>query len=99
MLVVESALKGYDIEASDGSIGTVHDCLFDDRTWKLRWLVIDTRRWLTGRKVLIRPSAVSQPDIDHRRLPVRLTQAQIQASPDISFDLPVSAQTEKGLFG
>jgi uncharacterized protein YrrD len=99
MLVVESALKGYDVEASDGSIGTVHDCLFDARTWKLRWLVIDTRRWLTGRKVLIHPSAAGQPDIDHRRLPVHLTKAQIKASPEISFDLPVSAQTEKGIYG
>jgi hypothetical protein len=39
MLEVGSALKGYAIEASDGRIGTVDDFLFDDRTWKIRWLV------------------------------------------------------------
>ena len=62
MLEVGSALKGYAIEASDGRIGTVDDFLFDDRTWKIRWLVVDTGRWLTGRKVLIHPSAIGRAD-------------------------------------
>ena len=39
MLLPGSALKGYAIEASDGRVGTVSDFLFDDTTWKLRWLV------------------------------------------------------------
>ena len=42
MLIAGSALKGYAIEASDGRIGTVKTFLFDDTTWKIRWLVIDT---------------------------------------------------------
>jgi hypothetical protein len=99
MLLVESALKGYLIEATDGSIGSVHDCLFDARTWKLRWLVVDTRTWLIGRKVLIHPSVFGQPDIDQLRLPVHLTKGQIKDSPEISFDLPVSAQMEKRIYG
>lgn len=35
MLLVDSALRGYDIEAIDGCIGTVSDFLFDDTNWKL----------------------------------------------------------------
>src|SRR5271157_1155904 len=99
MLLVESALKGYVVEANDGSVGSVHDCLFDQRNWKLRWLVVDTGGWLTGRKVLIHPSAIGQPDIERLRLTVHLTRAQIKASPEISFDLPISEQTEKGIYG
>jgi hypothetical protein len=99
MLMVGSALKAYLVEATDGSIGSVQDCLFDERSWKLRWLVVDTRMWLTGRKVLIHPSAVGRPDSDQLRLPVHLTKAQIKASPDISADLPVSAQMEDSLYG
>ena len=59
MLQVISPLKGFAIEASDGRIGTVVDYLFDDASWKVRWLVIDCGTWLTGRKVLIHPSAIS----------------------------------------
>jgi hypothetical protein len=49
MLQVGTAINGYKIEASDGTIGSVSDFLFDDRTWKVRWLVVDTGNWLTGR--------------------------------------------------
>jgi hypothetical protein len=60
MLQVGSALQGYAIEASDGRIGTVSDFLFDDRTWKVRWLVVDTGTWLTGRKALVHPYRTSR---------------------------------------
>jgi hypothetical protein len=99
MLLVESALKGNVVEADDGSIGRVHDCLFDQRNWKLRWLVVDTDGWLIGRRLLIHPSAIGRPDIDRLRLPVHLTKAQIKASPEISFDLPISVQMEQGIYG
>lgn len=99
MLLLESTLKTYLVEADDGSIGSVTDCLFDEKTWKLRWLVVDTRTWLIGRKVLIHPSVVGQADSDHLRLPVSLTKAQIKASPPITFDLPVSAQMEDRVYG
>ena len=45
---VISALKGYTIEASDGRIGTVADFLFDDASWRVRWLVVDCGTWLPG---------------------------------------------------
>ncbi len=99
MLLVKSTLKGYAVEANDGSIGSVVDCLFDQRNWKLRWLVVDTGGWLTGRKVLIHPSAFARPDIEHSRLPVHLTKAQIKASPDSSTDLPISERMEQGIYG
>ena len=98
MLIVGSALKGYAIEASDGRIGTVKTFLFDDRTWKIRWLVIDTGTWLTGRQVLIHPSAIGQPDHEEQHLPVHLTKAQVEASPDILQDQPVTMQMQSRLY-
>lgn len=58
MLQIVSKLKGYSIEAKDGTIGTASDFLFDDSSLKVRWLVVDTGNWMTGRKVLIQPSAI-----------------------------------------
>ncbi|WP_428534540.1 PRC-barrel domain-containing protein [Rhodopila sp.] len=98
MLQVGSALKGYEIVANDGAIGTVSDFLFDDRTWKVRWLVVDAGSWLTGRLVLIHPSAIGRADYIRRVLPVKLTKARVEASPDISRDQPVSRQHEINLY-
>jgi hypothetical protein len=41
MLQVISPLKGFAIEATDGQIGKVVDFLFDDASWKVRWLVVE----------------------------------------------------------
>ena len=98
MLLVGSALKGYAIAASDGRIGTVSDFLFDDRTWKLRWLVVDTGTWLSGRMVLIHPSAIGQADYERRELPVTLTKEKVKGSPDLMQDQPVSQQMEYHLY-
>ncbi len=99
MMLVGSALKGYAIEATDGWIGTVSDFLFDERTWKIRWMVVDTGPWLTGRKLLLHPSAIGAVDYEHEALPVRLTKAQVKASPDILTDEPVSRQMQENLYG
>ncbi len=97
MMFKASALKGYAIQATDGSIGTVNDLLFDDRTWQIRWLVIDTGTFLPGRKVLIHPAAVAQSVHDQDQLLLTLTKAQIEASPDLQTDQPVSRQMEAHL--
>jgi len=98
MLQVLSALKGYGVEASDGRVGTISDFLFDDRIWKVRWLVVDTGTWLTGRKVLVHPQAIERTDYEQAEVIVKLTKAQVEASPDILEDQPVSQQMERQLY-
>jgi len=98
MLRVASSLIGYDVEASDGDAGSVHDILFDDITWKIRWLVIDTGGWLSGRRVLIHPSAVSPLNLESSRLQVNLSRLAISEAPGSLLDRPVSQQQEKSLY-
>lgn len=88
---------GYPIEARDGPIGSVKDCLFDDRHWRLRYLVADTRKWLPGRKVLISPHQAKQPELgwQGKHFPVELTKDQIRNAPPLEEDAPVSAQYEE----
>ena len=99
MLNAVSSLKGFEIQAKDGALGTVSDFLFDDSTWKVRWMVVDTGRWLSGRKVLVHPSAVISADYGERELKVALTKAQVEDSPDIVQDRPVSRQMQNDLYG
>lgn len=88
---------GYPIEAIDGSLGKVQDTLFDDRHWRLRYVVANTGRWLPGRKVLISPHHAKQPDTgwSGKNLPVELTKKQIEDAPSIDEHAPVSRQYEE----
>eukprot|EP01037_Dinobryon_pediforme_P006012 gene6012-6084_t len=98
MMSVTSALKGLSICATDGKVGSVSDLLFDDRNWRLRWVVADTGNWLPGRLVLLHPQAFGKPDFNRRSVPVALSKDRVEASPDIQQDLPVSRQMEQGVF-
>jgi hypothetical protein len=70
------------------------DFLFEDTSWKVRWLVVDTGNWLSGRKVLLPLSALGKPDPSLRQFPVKLTMQQVKDSPDIDTDRPVSRRHE-----
>jgi hypothetical protein len=98
MLWHASAINGYAIEASDGSIGTVSDFLFDDASWLVRWLVVDTGSWLSGRKVLLPPSALGRLNANNREFAVKLTKQQVKDSPEIDTDRPVSRQMETSVY-
>lgn len=85
---------GYRLQTADGVVGRVTDWYFDDMTWAIRYVVVDTGSWLRGRRVLISPSVVGVPDIMSERLPVNLTRQQVKESPPWNGVLPVSRQHE-----
>ena len=76
----ESAdLVGYDVQATDGSIGTVDEATTEtDRAH----LVVDTGFWIFGKKRLIPAGAVISIDHDARTITVSLSKDQIKAAPD-----------------
>jgi hypothetical protein len=92
-----SDLKNYVLEARDGDLGRCKDFLFYDRSWTIRYMVADTRKWLPGRKVLISPISLGTPEWERSRFPVKLTQQQVQESPRLEEDQPVSQHYEQRL--
>ena len=94
MLRSMQELKNYTIGATDGEIGHITDFFFDDDSWVIRYLVVETGSWLLTRKVLISPYSLMQPDWMHKRLPVRINREQVKNSPDIDTERPVSRQHE-----
>ena len=110
MLFAASGLEGCAVKASDGDIGSVSDFLFDNRTWAVRWLAVDTGHWLPGRKALIHPSAIAPLELppkpalpmmtggDRLELSVNLTRGQIEAGPHLGEDEPVTRDMELLLY-
>jgi hypothetical protein len=98
MLWNASKTRGCAIAATDGSIGTISDFLFDDASWRIRWLIVDTGGWLSGRKVLLPPSVMGHLDADDHEFSVKLTRQQVKDSPDVDTERPVSRQMESGVY-
>jgi len=88
-------LRGFKLRATDGVIGKVEDFLFDDRFWTIRYLVAETGGWLVDRQVLISPYALKSVDEGDRTISVDLTKSQVEGSPALDTDKPVSRQFEE----
>jgi uncharacterized protein YrrD len=87
-------LRGFTIGATDGDIGKVEEVYFDDESFTVRHLVVDTGGWLGSRKVLISPMALREIDWSVKRINAVLTRSQVEKSPAINTDMPVSRQHE-----
>jgi PRC-barrel domain len=89
-----SMLRHFAIHARDGEIGRIADLFFDDHTWTARYLVVDTGSWLRHHRVLVSPIAVSAVDAPARSVTVDLTRDQIEGSPPVDTQMPLSRQME-----
>ena len=99
MLIKAKTLEGFKLNSLDGEIGKVKEFYFDDRHWAIRYLVADTGGWLTGRQVLISPYALVEVEQGEQYITVDLTKQQIEHSPSLSSDKPVSQQFETDYYG
>ena len=81
---------GMRIEASDDEVGKIHDIYFDERSWAVRYLVVEAGSWFAQRKVLIAPTSVSRIDLDDHIVAIDLTRQQIEAGP--SGEAPLDPQ-------
>jgi uncharacterized protein YrrD len=94
MLCNLKVLIGSPVLASDGEMGSVRNFLFDDQSWKVRYLVVDVGSWLKRRDVVLPVTALKQPDWANRTCEVKLTKEQVSNSPDVDAEMPVSRQQE-----
>ncbi len=93
-----SVVSGYDIQASDGEIGHVEDFIIDDKTWAIRYLVIDTHNWWPGKKVLIAPRWIERISWDQSKVFINLSRDTIKQSPEYSEASLVTRDYESGLY-
>lgn len=99
MLYKTKTLKGYKLDSLDGELGKVKEFYFDDQHWTIRYLVADTGNWLTGRQVLISPYALVAAIREDEHIAIDLTKKQIEDSPSLDSDKPVSRQFEESYYG
>jgi uncharacterized protein YrrD len=94
MLFKAKTLEHYKLNCLDGEIGKVEDFYFDDQHWTIRYLLADTGGWLPGRLVLVSPYALREAFKEEHLISVNLTKKQIEESPSLNTDKPVSRQFE-----
>jgi hypothetical protein len=76
-------LTGFEVEASNGSIGKV-----DEATHEVgeSYLVVDTGLWIFGQKVLLPAGVVERVDRDQEKVYVDRTKDEIEKAPEFDKD-------------
>ena len=93
-----SNITGYDLQATDDSIGHVSDFIFDDESWAIRYLVVDTRNWWPGgKKVLVATHWIARIDWADKAVFTTLTRAEVKASPAYDEGSSISRDYEERL--
>ena len=90
-------VSGYHIQATDGTIGHVEDLLFDEDTWQVRYIEVDTRNWWPGKHVLIAPQWIDAMDWANRTALVHVTCAMVKDSPPYDPKTPLPGSYEADL--
>ena len=75
-------VTNYNIHATDGEIGHVEDFIVDDENWAIRFLVVDTRNWLPGKKVLLSPQWIKRVEWADSSVHFDLTRESVKNSPE-----------------
>lgn len=94
MLQSAKELRSTHLQAIDGEIGPLDDLYFDDFEWKVRYLVANTGSWLSGRRILLSPLAMTGAPDANSHIHMNLTTKQIEQSPRVDEAKPVSKQQE-----
>ena len=77
-----NAVRGYHIQATDGEIGQIEDFIMDDETWAIRYLIIDTKNWWAGKKVLISPKWIESVSWGQSKIFVNVVRETIKQAPE-----------------
>lgn len=91
-------VRGYHIQGRDEAIGHVEDFIIDDETWQVRYLIVDTRNWWPGKRVLIAPGWASRVSWDEGKVYVDLSRQAIKDSPEWIETAPINRELEVHLY-
>lgn len=88
----------YHIQTLEDEVGRAEDFIFDDETWMISYLVVDTRNWFPGKKVLVAPQWVDGVDWAQSRIFTDLESDILRNSPQYDPGRPVNREFEERLY-
>lgn len=71
----------YDVHATDGDIGHVQGLLIEEKSWAIRYLIVNTSNWWLGRQVLVAPQWIESVSWDDRKASLRLSRDAVKRAP------------------
>ena len=89
---------GYEIMTTDGPLGSVGNFIFADTSWAIRYMSIDTRKWLSVKHILPAPEWIESVSCSEHKVFVNVTQQAVEDSPEYDPSHLLSREYEARLY-
>ncbi|PSL50806.1 PRC-barrel domain protein [Salsuginibacillus halophilus] len=90
--------SGYDVEGSDGDIGTIDDVIVEDDTWNIRYISVDTGRLFSTGHAVLSSSWILHTEDEEKKVRVKMARHEVQAAPEYVPGQPLDREFEERLF-
>lgn len=92
-------VTGYELSVEDDAFGKVDDFLIDPSSFRIKYVVADTKKWLPGgKKVLLAPDWIESVYWESARIIINVTREQVEEAPEYLPDLDLTDEREKRLW-
>jgi hypothetical protein len=88
---------GYHIHAIDGDIGHVQGFLIDEKSWAIRYIIVNTSNWGLGHELLIAPQWIRDVSWTESKVTVNLSRQTIKDAPPYDSTIPLDRNMELGI--
>jgi hypothetical protein len=88
----------YYVHATDGDIGHVQGLLIEEKSWAVRYIVVNTSNWWLGHEVLIAPEWIDDVFWAESKLEVSLTRQAVKDSPAYDPTVPLERELKTGIY-
>jgi sporulation protein YlmC with PRC-barrel domain len=92
-----NAIMGYYVHATDGDIGHVQGLIVDEKTWAIRYLIVNTSNWWLGHQVLIAPKWIHDVSWVDSKVSVDLTRQAVKDAPGYDSTTALNREQEVGI--
>lgn len=98
MYYLTTDLKSCNIRTADGEeLGTVKDFYFDEKFWAIRYFVVDTMKWLPGKKVVLSPITVDSINLNKEFIDLTESAEKVKNAPIKNEHTQISKHNEEEL--
>ena len=91
-------VAGYQVNGTDGEVGHVEDLIVDVENWSIRYIIVDTRRFLPGKHVIVSPDWIDDMDWSRRRMTLDVTSEMFNKAPAYEAGQEIDRDCEKKLY-
>jgi hypothetical protein len=89
-----NVLLRYYIHAADGDIGHVDGFIVDDRSWAIRYLVVQTSNWWPGNRVLVAPETIDAVSWADCMISLDTTRDAVREAPPYDASQPIGVEPD-----